>query len=106
MYAYHKLLPLPGECFGLWSACYFPFVVFPLVLCLTMLTSSGVFDVSSFFSRSFLFTCLTPRLRGGGHDSFVSSLFFYVFCIPFLSLRFVFFVFVFSLSVSFRFSTS
>ena len=25
-YAYHTLLPLPGGCFGLLSACYFPFL--------------------------------------------------------------------------------
>ena len=81
-YSYHKMLPPPAGCFGLWSACYFPFVIFPLVLCLTLFTSSGVSLMFSFFFQLVLFQVLTTSLvcRGGGRQivsfSFLSFLFF------------------------------
>ena len=53
-YSYHKLLPPPGGCLAIWFARYFPFVIFSLVLCLTLFTSSGVFVIFFFFpARSF-----------------------------------------------------
>ena len=67
-YACRKLLPLPGGCFGLWSACYFSFVIFPLVLCLTLFTSS-VFVLFSFF-QFVLFQASANLPAEGGHDSF------------------------------------
>ena len=91
-----------GGYFGPWSACYFPFVGFSLVLCLTLFTRSGV-SVNCYlflFASTFFFNCWPPRLPAGGvHDRFCFiqfSSFFIFLC------RFVFFLFVFS----FRFCIS
>ena len=110
-------MPPPGGCFGLWSACYCAFVIFSLVLCLTLSTSSGVLVIVPllffpwffvllclqavvfllcfpFCSSTVFFKCWPPDLRGWEHDIlFFSSFCFHFFLHP---LRFVF-LFLFSL---------
>ena len=73
---------------------------FPLVLCPTLFTSSGVFFL---FPQLVIFKCLRDRLRGGGARQFVLFLLFffviYLYLVPgiflfglFLLFRFVSFV--------------
>ena len=95
-YLYHKLLPPPGGCFGLLSACYFPFLLY--CSSFTLFRSSGVFGFFFFFSTSFFFKCWRATSSAGGrHD----RLFLLVFA--FISF-FFFFYFSFDLSTSFLFS--
>ena len=116
LYSYHKLLSPPGGCFGLWSACCFPFVSFPLlfvslVLCLTLClhlqVQAMVFFILFYFSSSLFLQCWPPRLRGGDDD----GLFLQVFA--FILFSFSFSIFIRLLCscilfwiVSFRFSIS
>ena len=81
-YSYHKLLPLPGGCFVLRSACYFP-----LVRCLTRFTGSDVFLLFSFFFSSSFLSSVCHISCGGGARQFV-SLFFCSFDLSFFSFLF------------------
>ena len=68
--SYYKLLPLPGGCFVLWFACYFPLVLglnsVYKVLILTF------FFVLVLFFQLVIFECLPHPLCGGARQ-FVSS---------------------------------
>ena len=100
-YSYHKLLPLPGGCFVLCFACYFPCFFSPWFFFVSLCLHSGVFLFSSFFpARCFH---LPYRLRGGGHDS-LFLLFFFIFSFFFFvsfDLSSSFFCFLFDCSLSF-----
>ena len=93
----------------LWFACNFPFVIFSLVLCLTLFTSSGVFVIFLFFpARSFQVFATSPA-GGGTTVCFFYFLLFFTFVLFFRIIFFAFvfvFVFFFALLVSFRFSIS
>ena len=70
-YSYHKLLqPSGGGFLGSGQPVISPFfVIFLLVLSLTLLTSCGVFVIYIFFfSKIVFFKCWPLRLRGGGQD--------------------------------------
>ena len=97
-YSCHKLMPPPGGCFVFLSACYVPFVIFSLVLCLLLFLQAVMFLLFvSFFFRSFFFKCSwRNRLRGAGGST---DCFFYFLlsCCFFLSFGLSLFLFLFDL---------
>ena len=98
-YSYHKLPPPPGGCFGLRSACFFPFVIFPLVLCLTYsLFTSGFF--SFLFELVFIQVLATSPARGGGTTDCFFNFFFHFFSF-FLLIFLLSFCFLFDWLISF-----